>query len=141
VGSVQEQEFYRKLNEELGGFIDGMNAACGTKIAGVYDNSFRGHWDMSESYGMNGSSRDACTQMVAQVRMLCEPATSNPNPEPAKKAIAAKIKRIECSLATDGKARAAFKGTTLVGFVPTPPQGAPEQDMAASVGPLLRSKL
>jgi hypothetical protein len=110
-GAAVEKDYYKKLADRID--PANLNTACGTKITTDYDKSWHGHWiDMGVGEpGIASSMQDNCLQMMSQVKARCG------KDDTSKKSVAAKIKKIECSLGTKEGTKVELKGTTLVGTI------------------------
>lgn len=132
-GPSAEAEYYKKLNGDLSGSIDHLNADCGTKITFEYDATWKGHWT-DEGYGQPGvpsSKRSNCEQLISAARGKCANATT-------KKSFASKVTKIQCAYGTTPGTQAELRGSTLVGTVG--PQAC-NSDIATPVNALLDAKL
>ena len=103
--SAEEQTFWDKLQEELDEFSKKANDHCGTEITASYvKESFRGRLTAGGNYGLSIDDRGLCTAALSAVRDVCL------NGDKYKKAMRAKVKRVECEW---GKKRFTLKAGTF----------------------------
>lgn len=131
-GSLQEQEYWVELDKELAGYAKSTNEACGTKITGAYlTPSFSGHFTYGGSYGLTPYVRASCQGLFNALHSLC-------GTELGKKAVAAKIQKVECRYGAKGKTDVVLNGSTLTGTIDPETGGAV---MTSAATEYLRQKL
>jgi hypothetical protein len=89
--TLEERQFWAKLQEEMDEFAKKANAHCGSQItAGYRKEAFRGKLTAGGNYGLPSDIRSRCTAALSAILNVCG------DGEMAKQAVSAKINRVEC---------------------------------------------
>jgi hypothetical protein len=89
--SLQERQYWQKLQEEIDSAVAQLNERCGAQISATYvHESFRGRMTEGGSYGLDGYTRATCDAPIEAMFSMCT------NSEMAKQAIQQTVRRLEC---------------------------------------------
>jgi hypothetical protein len=134
--SLQDKQYWQKLQEEMDDAFKTANNSCGgTHIKGGYDKeSFRGRLTEGGSYGMNSYARAHCAAAPSALQDLCT------NSEMAKKAIAQKVTAYECKWGGKGKQSLQFANGKLTVMI-DPDGDDNASSLTTKVGDYMKSKL
>jgi len=89
--TLQEKEYWIKLQDELDAYVEKTNEACGSKIKATFvHESFRGQMTAGGYYGLPLDMRAMCGAMANSLIEVCN------GGETAKAAVASKLHQLEC---------------------------------------------
>lgn len=111
--TLQEKEYWIKLQDELDEYVARANAACGSNIRGrfVHD-SFRGQFTAGGGFGLGLDTRAMCGAMAGALVEVCNGGAT------AKQAVAAEVHQIVCEY---GPARYTISGGVFRSAINTSP--------------------
>jgi hypothetical protein len=114
--SLQDKQYWQKLQEEMDGAVKTANTACGgSHIKGGFQKeSFRGRLTEGGSYGMNPYARSHCGAAPSAIEDLCLNGG-----DMGKKAVAQKVTSYECRWGGKGKQAMQFANGKLVVTIDT----------------------
>lgn len=113
--SLQEKEYWSKLQEELDGYMARANKQCGTSIKATFDKeSFRGHFTEGGSYGISSYARSWCAAGPGALEEICTTVNNDEaHAKAARDAVKAKITTVECKWGGKGKQAIDLSNKTL----------------------------
>jgi hypothetical protein len=107
--SLQEKEYWAKLQEEADGQAKRASEKCGVKLTATFaKESFRGHLTEGGSFGLSTYARSHCEAGMYVLEDICN------NSELAKAAVKEKITTVECRWGGKGHAAVDLSSKKLV---------------------------
>jgi hypothetical protein len=89
--TLEEKQYWIKLQDELDEYVARANEACGAKLTGRFvHESFRGRMTAGGYYGLDLDTRALCGQLASSLVEVC-----NGGPT-AKEAVATQLRKLEC---------------------------------------------
>ena len=106
--SLQEKEYWAKVQEEMQQWVDSVSQGCSSKIDGAFAApTFKGKFTAGGSYGLTGYARANCQAPFSAVRDLCVTG------EMQRKAIVGGVKKIVCTHGAPNKSAVDLTAGTL----------------------------
>jgi hypothetical protein len=89
--TLQEKEYWIKLQQELDDYVAKTNEQCGSKITAAFvHESFRGRMTAGGGFGLDLDTRAMCGAMANSLIEVCN------GSETAKRAVASQIRQLVC---------------------------------------------